>query len=297
MSIFKVLFVCVILWNVGCSAPATDTASNAATDHGEATALKDAITLYASFDTGFTADYAAGDPTLYTAANWQSSDAREPVAVDDPSVSHMASGGHVGGALRFHSDWDPVVFFMAEDHLQAGEDAWSGAFSFWLKVIPDEELEEGYSDPFIVTDKNWDNASFYVDFTEEDRPRKFRFAAFSDKNLWNPDGLGWDEVPVSMRPMISVESAPFAGGAWTHVVLSFEGINSDAPGLMTGYINGEEVGRLDNKSLQLTWNLEETLMALGRHYTGAFDELVVFNRSITADEVRMLFERPVKEWY
>ena len=270
-------------------------ASQSETSVSETSSLGEALTLYASFDGGFSADFALGDAMLYTAPDWQSIDEAKPVLAGDLSVSRMPDGGRSGGALRFHSDWDPIVFFFAENNIAYRPENWSGAFSFWLRVVPDEELEEGYSDPFIVTDKNWDDASLYVDFTESDRPRRFRFAAFSDKSIWNPDGISWDDVPIPMRPMVDVESEPFAGGEWTHVVLSFENINGAGNGRMIGYLNGEKAGELADRPLSITWNITHALMALGRHYRGAFDELAVFNRALSEEEVLQLYREV--DWF
>ena len=293
MRAHRIIFVILVLI-VGCKAPDDP---ETVVENSNAAQLKEAITLYASFDEGFEADFAAGDPRLYTAPNWQSPEAATVVGAEDESVTYEASGGKFGGALRFHSNWDPIVFYRADKNLAYTTTDWAGAFSFWLKVIPDEELEDGYSDPFIVTDKNWDNASLYVDFTEEDRPRRFRFAVFSDRSFWNPEEKSWEDVAVAERPMISTESAPFATGQWTHVVLSFSGLNSDEPGIMTGYINGERKGHSDDRIYQLSWTLDQALMALGRHYTGQIDELAVFNRSLSENEVSALYRQHIKEWF
>ena len=259
-------------------------------------ALSEALTFYASFDEQYAADYARGDATLYTAANWKTFEDATPVEADHAIVRRIAEGGRYGGALEFQTDWDPIVFFKGEDNIAYTENGWQGSFSFWLRVVPDEDLEEGYSDPFIVTDKSWDNASLYVDFTEDDRPRRFRFAVFSDYSFWNPSSTPWEEVAVADRPMIDVESAPFAAGDWTHVVLTFAGINSDAPATLIGYIDGLEAGRMETRVIRINWLTDRVLMALGRHYTGAFDELTVFDRVLTPDEVQFLYSEPITAW-
>lgn len=255
--------------------------------------IKDALTFYASFDEGFTADYARGDATLYTSASWDLESGVSAVTGEEGLVSRLNHGGRFGGALRFNTDWDPVVFFMAKDNLQYAENNWAGSFSFWLRADPVNGLAPGYSDPFIVTDKNWDNASFYVDFTEA-QPRHFRFAAFSDYHVWNPDTLPWERIPIENRPMIDLATHPFGSDQWTHVVLTFEAVNADTQtGVMKGYVNGEYVGRLDQESLTINWDLEKVLMGLGRHYAGDFDELAVFNRALALEEIQALYTSPL----
>ena len=251
--------------------------------------LKDALTLYASFDEGYAADFARGDAKLYTTTSWDIDDGIEEISEEKPFVTRLTEGGRTGGALRFSSDWNPVVFYKGKDNVAYQEENWAGAFSFWLRIDPKNGLEEGYSDPFIITEKNWDNASLYVDFTEE-KPRHFRFAAFADYWTWNPEGLSWDDYPAEQRPMIDLASHPFQSSEWTHVVLSFEGLNVETgEGVMKGYLNGEPVGELQKSNLTLSWDINRVLMALGRHYAGDFDDLAVFNRSLTDAEAKSLY--------
>lgn len=266
----------------------------ASADH-EATWL-DALTFYASFDSGYNADFASGEAALYTAPSWTALDAAEPVDSNHTYVSWIPEAGRWGGAVSFNTDWDPIVFYRGEENIAYAQTDWAGTFSFWLRINPDEELADGYSDPLIITDKNWDNASLYVDFTEEDRPRHFRFAAFSDKDIWNPDGLAWEAVRPEDRPMIDLADTPFNEETWTHVAFSFQHYNTETGnGMLIGYLNGKEVGRLNDRPISINWDMDRTLMAIGRHYTGALDELAVFNRVLTQEEIEMLFKQSITD--
>jgi hypothetical protein len=256
----------------------------------------DALTFYASFDGSFSADLAGGDAVLYTAPSWTDLEAAEPVSAAHEALVRFEERGRFGEALRFQTDWDPIVFYKAADNIAYRAADWSGTFSFWLRIVPDAELEPGYSDPFIVTDKNWDDASLYVDFTQDDRPRHFRFAAFSGRAFWNPEGRAWEQVLPADRPMIDLEQTPFHEGAWTHVAFTFQHFNDGAEkGILTGYLNGEQVGRLADRAFSLAWQTDRTLMAIGRHYAGALDELAVFDRALTDEEIASLFKRPIKQ--
>lgn len=233
--------------------------------------LKDALTFYASFDEGFTADYAKGDPVLYTSLSQQNDSTVSVITGEEGLVVQLVDAGRYGGALRFSTDWNPVVFFNAENNVAYDAENWSGAFAFWLRIDPDAGLAEGYSDPFIITDKNWDNASLYVDFTDT-IPRHFRFAAFADHFSWNPEGLAWEDVSAEERPMIDLAEHPFAADLWTHVVLTFEHVNADAEAAhIQGYINGELAGSFE-RPIPITWDQERVMMMIGRHYAGDFDE-------------------------
>lgn len=259
----------------------------------DASTFKDALMLYASFDEGFAADFAKGDPELYTAASWDIDADLAVVTENEDFVTRIPTEGREGGALRFSSDWNPVIFFKGQDNVSYESANWAGSFSFWLRIDPVNGLADGYSDPFIITDKNWDNASFYVDFTDV-APRHFRFAAFSDKSLWNPEGISWEDFPAADRPMIDIASYPFQADAWTHVVLTFEKINAtDEESMVIGYLNGEAVGVLEKEGVTISWETERVLMALGRHYAGDFDELAVFNRALSPNEVKALYTFPL----
>lgn len=283
------LSLCIFV--LGIQAQATGQPGPSAPEAGDAPPTwLSALTFYASFDGGLEAQRAKGDPVLYTSPAWDALDEAQPVAQDDPHVEFAQGEGRYGDALRFDSDWNPVIFFKASENVPYQASDWAGSYSFWLRVRPDEELRDGYSDPFIITDKNWDDASFYVDFTEEDRPRHFRFAAFSDKAVWNPERIPWEEVDPDERPMIDLADHPFPQGEWVHVVLTFEGANtSHSTGILTGYLNGMPAGRLDGQPLRVSWDMDRVLMAIGRHYRGLFDELAVFDRALTREEVADLF--------
>ena len=41
-----------------------------------------------------------------------------------------------------------------------------------------------------------------------------------------------------------------------------------------------------------TWDLSKATIRLGLGYVGLLDELAIFNRALSAGEVRMLFELP-----
>ena len=240
--------------------------------------------FYASFNEGLVADKAPGDPLFYTSPSLRDS-VQEEVR-GSAYVEWVEEGGIQGGALRFSSLWDPVLFYEGAENIPATS---SLSFSFWLKADPVAGLAEGYSDPFLITDKNWDDASFYVDFTDV-VPRDFRFAAFSNKGIWNPENTSWDALPVEDRPMVAVSDPPFSAEAWTHVVLVVEGLNDPSgPARIMGYLNGKAAGTRQFDRLQMDWEPARLRMMLGRHFNGFFDELKVFDESLDTAHVEMLF--------
>ena len=256
----------------------------------DANALAQALTFHAGFDGDVDAAFAAGDGRLYT-----TDEKRENLQVGlRTSDVHLAAGrGRYGDALEFRRKSTDVVLFRAEKNIEYHKRSWSGAVALWLSLDPDHDLEPGYADPIQITDKTWNDAAFFVDFTKDDHPRQFRLGAFSDMSVWNPERIPWEEFPVEQRPMVVERRPPFGHGKWTHVCFTWNDFNVDGDAATAGlYINGEHTGDLPRERRQFTWNQDQAVIMLGLSYIGLLDDLLIFNRDLTAEEVRRLYELP-----
>jgi hypothetical protein len=251
-------------------------------------AMTAALTFHAPFDGRLDAAYASGDPRLSSAKDRRSAAAAVP-GIHPDHVRLVRGAGRHGDAIRISLKSSPVVFYRGDRNIHYAARDWSGTVSVWFSLDPNRELAPGYSDPLIITPRSWDDASLFVDFTRDDVPRRFRFAAFADKRVWNPGGRGWDAVPAAERPMIEVAAPPFAGGKWTHVAWTWEGFNAEGTaGTLRAYLDGAPAGRLTGRRQIYTWDPAEVLIALGVEYIGLMDELAIFNRALSADEIREL---------
>jgi mannan endo-1,4-beta-mannosidase len=260
--------------------------------------LRRSLAFHASFDGGVDADFARGDPRLYHAPSREEIAQRQASVPEGSEVGRVPGAGRYGDALRLSLRSEPVVFFRGRDNLPFAREDWSGTLSFWLRLDPDEDLRPGYSDPVFVTDRSWDDRSLFVDFTSDDTPRRFRFAAFADRAVWNPERLEWDEVPVGERPMVEVRDPPFRRDRWTHIVLAWERFNTGrADGAMHAYLDGRHVGSLTGRTQTYSWNPDEVIVRLGLDYNGLIDDLSLFDRALSPEEVRYLFglENGVRE--
>ncbi len=203
----------------------------------------------------------------------------------------LDDAGRYGGSLSFAAKSSAVVFFQGRGNLPAARTGFQGAFSFWLRLDPDLDLPPGYVDPLQVTDKKWNDASFFVDFTEN-APRQFRMGVFSDYPFWNPQDLKWEAIAEVERPMATVVKPPFLRDQWTHVALTFHHFNVEAePGIATLYLNGESQGEVRRKQ-QFTWDEQKLALMLGIGYVGRIDDLAVFDRALTSEEVKGMLEWP-----
>lgn len=78
-----------------------------------------------------------------------------------------------------------------------------------------------------------------------------------------------------------VWQSPWQNGAWRQYALTFDG------SVLTLYANGEPVGTRTRD-----WNLANTALYIGTRVTADYDELLVFNRVLSAEEVKALHDEP-----
>jgi len=248
-------------------------------------ALVEALTFHAGFDGEVDAGYAQGDFHVYTAPSGSFKEARPGL----PATVSVAHGqGRYGDALRFEKKSKDLVFFRAEKNVAWSPGEFSGTVSFWLSLDPEHDLEPGYCDPIQLTDKKWDDACLWVDFSKDEVPRLFRMGAFPDFREWNPKATAWNDVPEAERPQIVVRRHPFERGKWTHVCLTFQGFNTgrdDASAKL--YLNGELQGEMGGKR-RFTWDVTRASIVLGVSYVGLYDDLAIFRRALAHEEVRAL---------
>ena len=255
------------------------------------TPLREALTFHASFDGQNDATFALGDPHFYTAPSWDDRAKALPRLPMAATAWRAEGGGRFGDGLTFDNYAETIFFFKADKNIAYRETDWSGTVSFWLRLNPDADLKPGeWCDPIQITPRSWDDASLFVDFTREGS-RQFRFAAFADTEVWNPSGENWWEMPDGAMPMISIDQPPFSRDQWTHVVMTFAHFNTNAKdGVVAGYLNGQRVGTLTGRQQTLTWDPAQALIRMGMQYVGDFDDLAFFNRALTDEEVKALYE-------
>jgi hypothetical protein len=251
--------------------------------------LLDALTFHASFNNGPDADFAKGDPTMYTLV------ARNPERIEDglPSEARLIPGGRFGDHITFNTPEGVSgtrAFFKLPHNFEHQKSDWAGTISFWIKVSPDEDLRPGYTDPIQLTPRSALDGCLWVDFSL-DAHRVFRMGAFPDKEYWNPENKPNKEIADTERPLIPLVDPPFSRDHWSHVVMTIQGFNNPGKnGVAKLYIDGKLHDTLTGWEQIYTWNLDEAQIRLGVNYIGALDEISCFNRELTAAEIRRLFE-------
>ena len=257
----------------------------------EPKSLLDGLIFHASFDGKADARLAAGDKRIYTAPPSRDPTQSKP-GLDTKVVAISAGQGRYGDALHFKKKSRNMAFFYANKNMDYRKKDWNGTISMWLSIDP-VDLKQQYVDPVQITDKKYNNAAFWVDFTKDDTPPDFRMGVFPDVKVWNPDGRKQNEFPETQLPIARTKQAPFGRDKWTHVVMTFSGFNTDdKSGAAQLYINGEIQGAVKDRRQKYTWDLSKATIRVGLGYVGLMDELAIFNRSLSADEVRVPYKLP-----
>jgi hypothetical protein len=253
--------------------------------------LQKALTLHASFDKGFDADFAKGDKRLFTCFRPGNQSEAKPGLNADGKTQRIASGGVAGGALRFTARDSKWIFFPGEKNVDFASADWSGTVSVWLQLDPEEDLDPGFTDPIQITPRKWNDAAFFVDFDKDGDPRDFRLGAFADLKVWNAKNENVNDIPEDKRPLVKVVAPPFSRDKWTHVVFSWERFNSGKKdGVAKFYLDGKLRGEIAGWKQTFSWSdSEEVRLFLGLNYIGLLDELSCFNRALSQDEVKQLY--------
>lgn len=265
------------------------TSGAASADDGEAVAaIRKSLTLSANFNAGADAEFAKGDKRIYTASSSARKDSKAGLPAGEVEVA-KGEGRRGGDALRFIRKSGKVVFFSAANNIDYRKEDWSGTVSFWLKLDANKDLGDWYCDPIQITEKTWNDGALWVDFSKDDKPKQFRLGAFADLKVWNPDNKDFEKMSPAERPMHAVTKPPFSRDAWTHVVITFANFNTGKPnGSAKLYLDGKLQGAVAGRNQRFTWDVEKAAIQLGMSYVGLFDDLTVFNRSLTDAEVQVL---------
>ncbi len=251
----------------------------------QAAGLTEALSFCTTFDEGLNADFAKGDARIFGAATYDQADLAVPGMVPE-EISIATERGRFGHALEFKRKGKAVIFYPSKHNITYSESNWSGTISLWLSLDPETDLAPGYTDPIQITDAGYDDAAFWVDFSNKN-PRSFRMGVYGDVKVWNPRNIGPDENPAFQRRLLAATDRPFSRGRWTHIAVSFSALNGEN-GQASFYINGIFQG-VRKISEAFSWELEKSKIFLGLNYVGLMDEVALFDRALSAEEVKILY--------
>lgn len=247
--------------------------------------LTQALTLHASFDKVLEADFSRGDKTCYVQQGQEL-----VTAVPTAEVRLVPDAGRYGGALHFTKKNAFRPSYKDSGVLGYNDKNWAASVSIWLRLSPDEDLEPGYCDPVQIVGDDTKKGYIFMEWSKDETPRYFRYAIRPLFHIWNPDNVQWADIPFNKRPMVQVEKAPFARDKWTHAVFTLENVNDKTkPQMGKLYLNGKLQGTIENWDLTFAWDPARVQLVLGAAYVGHMDDLSVFNRALTDNEVQLLY--------
>lgn len=257
----------------------------AAADKETKTRLARALTLHASFDHGLDADFARGDKACYVVEG-----ANLAPAKPNDDVRLSADAGRFGQGLHFTRKNNLRPTYKDGGVLGYNDKNWSTTVSTWLRLNLDLDLEPGYCDPVQIVGDDLKKGFIFLEWSKDETPRFFRYAIRPLFHIWNPNNVQWADIPFEKRPMVQVAKAPFSREEWTHVVFTLENVNDKSkPQAGQLFINGVRQGAIENWDLSFAWDPSRVLLVLGAAYVGHMDDLTVFDRALSVDEVQLLY--------
>lgn len=254
--------------------------------------FENSLTFYVSFDKGTTADFSLGDASIYTANSTYVNSSRVleeiQVGMNNPDHGIVKGEGKFGDAFEFsYKKGGKVIFYKSKDNIAYNPTNWSGTISFWLSVNPSTDLG-WYTDPVQITDSNFNDASIWVDFTD-DTPPNFRLGVIGDKNEWTLDTLNSPMMVEFEKRLVTVEKPFFSNKEWTHVLITYDSLGT-SQSLAKLYLNGKKKGFISGIDDPFNWELEESNIFLGLGFNGLMDELSIFNKPLTDKQVTELYK-------
>jgi hypothetical protein len=110
---------------------------------------------------------------------------------------------------------------------------------------------------------------------------------FGALKTWNPQNIPSDKNPEFMRRLVVVEQPPFGGDRWTHIVITWSGLNARG-GSASLFLNGKRIGTERQIGEMFEWDAGRLAIRLGVNYTGMMDELAAFDRVLSDREIAEL---------
>ena len=200
----------------------------------------------------------------------------------------LAKGkGKHGDALAFAKDNSHVVFYKLEKNIQYSERDFKGSASLWMSLDPNE-IPDQYCDPMQLTDKYYASDAIWIDITKNDVPPDLRLGVLGDERVWDVNKRQGAAEEFFWH-LLKISNPPFEKGKWTHIVATWE-LNGSDTGRAKLYFNGEYAGQSGPIREPFLWDTSKVTMRLGTgNYIGLMDDISLFNKALTADEIRILY--------
>lgn len=253
--------------------------------------MSKALTFYVSFDNGSDADFGKGNKKIYTGdfkgGPDQTGIVSKPGLGKPPLFLAKGKGKH-GTALGFTEVNSHVVFYNLEKNIEFDENNFVGTVSFWINTDANE-IPGQYCDPIQITDKYYASDAIWVDITKNDIPPDLRLGVYGDQKVWDVKNRAGAGEEFFWR-ILKVSEPPLKKNIWTHVAVTWQGINTGDIGRGKLYLNGEYRGQTGPIREPFKWDISKVTMRLGTgKFVGLLDEIALFNKALTLKEIKILY--------
>jgi sulfatase modifying factor 1 len=253
--------------------------------------LREAATLYASFDEAPRADFGGGERTLSTRSGPPGKGPYKFEKGFNADVFKVARDKGIHGGALAPTDILPGggrIFFPARGNIAFKRGGWAGAVSMWLKIDPNTQLKAQFCDPVQITQKGAGDGGIWFDFNDA-KPRDSRMGVFPAV----PEGQKGMPESDPNAPMVRIKDIGWKKDDWHHVVLTWKNFDTGkADALAVLYIDGKKIGEVKDRAIAMDWDIDRAGIFVAVGFTGLLDEFAVFNRMLTEEEVKKLQQEP-----
>ena len=191
-----------------------------------------------------------------------------------------------GDSLRFRNVAPKVLFYKGEDFRNQQNPQppdWSVTIACWIRVDLSQQAANRSSFPLQLTQPVSSGPTVSIQFTTNDDDPSMRLVA----NKKSP------ETATAANVLVRVKRPPVSETKWMHVALTIEHANTDnqIPGAATLFVDGRRMGR-GEMGFPMNCDLSVASLVLGHQFIGDLDDLYVFGRSLSTQEIRWLYEQP-----
>jgi len=258
--------------------------------------LLSSVTFYASFDAAVRADFGGGALELSTRYNHKTEKGAFVFEKGYPAAAfRVAPGKGVSGGALEAVDVLPDngrIFFPAKGNIAYRKGGWGATLSVWIDHDPDTQLKTGFCDPVQITHRGAGNGGLWFDFNNAKPHRNLRMGAFP---AVPEGGQPIKESREAFSPMIWIDRPGFKVGQWRHVAMVWRNLDTGRnDGRASLYVDGKLWGEIKDKGypLSMDWDLDKVGIYVAVSYIGLLDELALFDRPLSEEELGRLRAEP-----
>src|SRR5262245_39220909 len=229
--------------------------------------IRDAVTLYASFDEEVKADAGGGVLTLSTRkGDLKKKDFTFEKGFSDKAFRIAKDKGKSGGALEC-LDVLPDngrIFFPAKGNVAYKKGGWSGGLAMWITTDANKLPKTKFCHRVQRTQKGANDGGIWFDFNDK-KPRDMRMGVFP---AVPKEGKGITEDDPK-APMVWLRKVDFKADDWHHVALTWKNFDTGKDdAAATLYVDGKKIGEVTDRAIAMAWDVEKAGIYVAINFIG-----------------------------